>query len=73
MQLVRQGQGVVNVYGEANYGNHGSHSILLKVNQGQEVWIQNIVEEHAQYLGGSYSSFSGILLGNFKKSRQAMH
>ncbi|KAH3784868.1 hypothetical protein DPMN_162940 [Dreissena polymorpha] len=62
--IVRNGNNVARMYGHGNSGyfDQGSQMIVIRLNAGDEVAVQNIDIPDLTIVGGLYSSFSGFLL-----------
>jgi hypothetical protein len=64
-QIVVNGVNIGSVYARGTDGRHdqGSQAILVQLQKGDDVAVQNHFNDHAVYSDGDiYSTFSGVLL-----------
>ncbi|KAH3715283.1 cerebellin-3-like [Dreissena polymorpha] len=62
--IIHNGNIIARIYGHGDNGRHdqGSQTVVLKLNVGDEVAVQNIDYADTNIFGEVYSSFSGYLL-----------
>ncbi|KAH3853729.1 hypothetical protein DPMN_096261 [Dreissena polymorpha] len=61
-EITHSGVPVVRIHGDDNIYDSGSQTVIIQVNQGEEVWVRNIDYNDENIAGSLFSSFAGVLI-----------
>ncbi|KAH3851283.1 complement C1q tumor necrosis factor-related protein 3-like [Dreissena polymorpha] len=61
--LVHSGRRVALLHATSGMWDEGSQTVIIQVNKGEQVWIQNKNGYNSLIYGMGFSSFAGVLLG----------
>lgn len=61
-EITHSGAPVARIHGDVNIYDSGSQTVIIQVNQGEEVWVRNIDINDENIAGAMYSSFAGVLI-----------
>ncbi|KAH3753626.1 hypothetical protein DPMN_188266 [Dreissena polymorpha] len=60
--LLHSGRNVAILHASAKMWDEGSQTVIIQMNKGEHIWIQNINPYHNILIGLGFSSFAGVLL-----------